>query len=240
MNCAWTWAFSSCPSPAIRRVSCSPIPSSPPVPQGDIWGILQGETASTPEKKRPKVTNKCFPSETSIAAWSSQVGPLVDKPPLLHSTCNALFSVSPSNMSSDKDYQRKDFRLKKRCPNQPDSGKDPGASRDNVRNRWKHFSKISVIFRDLRGHRTQQARARYYAKRQKRLKKSSWKRENPTEWLEYTSRNSSREKKLKKWKLREEKNIKHIERMQLGIQISDQQHSRNESEKMVLIKSWKK
>lgn len=52
---------------------------------------------------------------------------------------------------------------------------------------------------------------------------------------EYKLRNSSREKKLKKWTLREEKLIKHTQRMHLGVETSDQQHSRNEGEKTGVI-----
>lgn len=152
-----------CPAP--------PFPPHLPSPKGIFGGLFSGETGSTPEKKRPKVTNKCLPSKISIAAWSSQVGPLVDKPPLLHSTFNERFSVSPSNMSSDKDYQRKDFRLKRRRPNQPNSEKDPGARRDNVRNRWKHFSKISVLFRDLRGPLYPTSKSKILCKKTKKIKK---------------------------------------------------------------------
>lgn len=73
-------------------------------------------------------------------------------------------------------------------------------------------------------------------KKKRRVTKSSWKRDNLTEWLEYKLRNSSREKKLMRWKLKEEKIIQHIERLHLEDPISDQQHSKAEIQKIVLIK----
>ena len=39
-----------------------------------------------------------------------------------------------------------------------------------------------------------------------------------------------------RWKLKEEKIIKHIERMHLEVPISDQQYSKTEIQKIVLIK----
>ena len=53
-------------------------------------------------------------------------------------------------------------------------------------------------------------------------------------------RNSSREKKLMRWKLKEEKIIKHIERLHLEDPISDQQRSKAEIQEIVLIKSCSK
>lgn len=71
--------------------------------------------------------------------------------------------------------------------------------------------------------------------KEERVTKSSWKRDNLTEWLEYKVRNSSREK-VDEMEVKRGKNNKAHREAASRRSISDQQHSKAEIQKIVLIK----
>lgn len=97
--------------------------------------FFSGETEQTPEEKDLQLLTNVFPAKLLLLFDQPKWSPFVDKSPSLCNTFNELFSASPLNINSDKDYQKKAFRLKKRGPINQNSKEEPGANKDNVGNR---------------------------------------------------------------------------------------------------------